>query len=126
MAKQQPVYNTAGTHVHLFNPETGGQWECPADPDLLDLYVNKRGWEYAQPRDDSLDGLFDESTAEGADQTGFDPGKASVDEVNAHLAQFASAPGEVERVLELERAGRNRKTVTDPRLPVGEDTNPGD
>lgn len=121
-AAKKPVLNVAGTHVWLHNPETGGTWECPVD--AAEVFVEKRAWEYADAPDTSADGLFDESTAEGEAQTGFDPSAHTVEEVNAHLALHAdSTPGEVERVLELERAGKNRTTVVDPR---GSGENTGD
>lgn len=107
----EPVYNAAGTHVFTTSP-TGAEWECPAD--YLPVALS-RGFTLAEPRDKSLDGLFDDSTAEGAGQTGFDPGKASVKAVNAHLAGHLAAPGEIERVLALEEAGQNRLDVKDPR-----------
>lgn len=113
----EPVYNAAGTHVFTTSP-TGDEWECP--PDYLPVALS-RGFTLAEPRDKSLDGLFDDSTAEGANQTGFDPGKASVKEVNAHLAAHLAAPGEIERVLALESAGSDRPSVEDPRNPT-----PGD
>lgn len=116
---QKPVYNTAGTHVFTQAPN-GEEWECPVD--VLDVFL-ARGFILAQPRDKSLDGLFDDSTAEGVNQTGFDPAKATVAEVNEHLTAHLSSPGEIARVMELEAAGRNRPGVTDPRL---SDQNPGD
>lgn len=113
---QDQVLNAAGTHVWMQNPETGGTWECPVD--YAETAVD-RGWVYTEAYDDSLDGLFDqpgtgpgEELEGGAIQTGFDPSEHTVAEINDHLAQHAeSAPGEVERVLELERAGQNRTTV---------------
>jgi hypothetical protein len=124
MAKNpQPVHNAAGTHTYVKNVETGQEWECPND--YLPVAL-QRGFELTEPRDTSLDGLFDDASAEGSAQTGFDPAEHTVDEVNDHLAQHAaSSPGEVVRVLELERAGKNRTTVIDPLAPVGDDT-PGD
>jgi hypothetical protein len=117
---QKPTLNNAGTHVWLHNPKTGGSWECPVD--AAETLVKYLDWEYAGAPDESFDGLFEESTAEGEAQTGFDPAEHTVEEVNAHLALHAeSAPGEVERVLELERAGKDRTTVVDPRG-AGENT----
>lgn len=105
-------YNGAGTHVHVVHAETGGRWECPLD--YLPT-AKLRGWEPAEPEGDDLDGLFDDSSAEGEEQTGFDPAEHDVAAVSAHLALHSEAsPGEVERVLELERAGKNRKTVVVP------------
>lgn len=101
-----PVTNTAGTHVWLRYPATGGEWECPRD--VADLYVRDRGWEYmAAAPDTTWDNL--------TDQTGFDPAEHTVPEVNEHLEKFAEvSPGEANRVLELEKAGQNRSTVIDP------------
>lgn len=114
-------YNGAGTHVHVVHSETGGRWECPLD--YLPT-AQLRGWEPVPPEDHTLDGLFDDSSAEGENQTGFDPAEHGVDDVTAHLAKFAEAsPGEVLRVLELERAGKNRKTVV---VPEGFDPITGD
>lgn len=112
----KPTYNADGTHVHLHNALTGGNWWCPVDAAPAMLAHPLAQWEYSDPADHSLDGLFDESTAEGEGQTGFDPSKHTVDEVNGYLAENLSAPGEIARVLELESAGKNRAGVTDPRL----------
>jgi hypothetical protein len=112
MAKdKQPVYNTAGTHVYVLTP-SGDEWECPVD--YLSVALS-RGFELTEPRDRSLDGLFDDASAEGAAQTGFDPAKATVKEIDEHLAAHVGEPGEIVRVLELEAAGKNRQ-VKDPRL----------
>lgn len=107
--KQQQHYNAAGTHVLVHNPETGGRWECP--PDYLPVALLK-GFELAEPDDEpDLTGLQDEEP----EQTGFDPSDHTGAEVEEHLATHAeSSPGEVVRVLELERAGKNRKTITVP------------
>lgn len=116
MAEQNP------THVWVQHEETGGTWQCPAD--YLPV-AELRGWQIIDAPDTDLDGLFDEPV-DGVEQTGFDPSEHSVKEVNEHLAEHAEqAPGEVERVLELERAGKDRATVTDPRT-IPSDTNPGD
>lgn len=120
MAKRKPVFNEAGTHVFVRNTESGDEWECPAG--YLPVALT-HGFELAEPRDRSLDGLFD--------QTGFDPAEHTVEEVNAHLEQHAvSSPGEVARVLALEEAGQARKTIVDPRIPAGDedstDPNPGE
>lgn len=117
---QQPIFNADGTHVFVRNTASGDEWECPAGYLPVALV---RGFELTVPRDRSLDGLFDESTAEPAgQQTGFDPAEHTVDEVNTHLRLYGeTSPGEVDRVLELERAGQNRKTVVDPRdIPTGD------
>lgn len=123
MEEQQLHFNPAGTHVYVVHAETGGQWECPVD--YLPT-ARIRGFEPCAPRDDSLDGLYD-TTTEGEAQTGFDPSVHTVAEVNAHLEAHADqSPGEVERVLALEVAGKNRATVTDPRVIEDVDNTPGD
>ena len=112
------VLNAAGTHVWMRNPANDALWEAPVDYAPV---AETRGWVYAAARDDSLDGLFDPPPAGepgqvlegGAVQTGFDPDEHSVKEINAYLAQHAeSSPGEAERVLDLERSGQHRTTVT--------------
>lgn len=121
-----PILNATGTHAFVTTP-SGDEWECPLD--YLSVAL-ARGFSLAEPRDKSLDGLFDDSTAEGANQTGFDPAKNTADEVNAHLAEHLDAPGEIERVLALEAAGKDRKTVVDPRSraddPEDSDSTSGD
>jgi hypothetical protein len=117
MAEQQePVYNAAGTHIHLYNPATNGYWECPAA--VAQTFVDARGWVYVTPPDRSLEGLFDDVPAAERPEEGvtaFDPNDHTVGEVNDYLAQYAgSSPGEVARVIELELAGKNRKTVVNP------------
>lgn len=109
------------THVWVQHEETGGTWACPAD--YLPV-AEQRGWAPIDPPDDSLDGLFDPGpSGEVVEQTGFDPAEHTVAEVNEHLAlHAATAPGEVERVLALEAAGKNRATVTDPRTDQDDDT----
>jgi hypothetical protein len=118
MAKAEQLhYNDAGTHVFVVDQD-GNEWECP----VAHLPVARlQGFTPTAPRDRSLDGLID--------QTGFDPADHSVDEVNSYLAEHADAsPGEVVRVLTLEQAGQNRKTIKDPRIATddadaGADTN---
>jgi hypothetical protein len=113
---QKPLYNADGTHVFVAAPETGDEWECPVG--YLPVAL-ARGFELTEPRDKSLDDLFDDATADGGNQTGFDPGQHTVEEVNAHLAEHAEAsPGEVVRVLALEESGKNRASVKDPRIPT--------
>lgn len=107
----EPILNATGTHAFVTTP-SGDEWECPLD--YLPVAL-ARGFSLTEPRDKSLDGLFDDSTAEGANQTGFDPGKATLKEVNAHLKSHLTSPGEIERVLALEVAGQNRPSVEDPR-----------
>jgi hypothetical protein len=117
MAAAKPVFNEAGTHVWLYNPMTDAYWEC--GPEAAEVYTGNAAWDWQYATEapgENADGLFDESTAEGEAQTGFDPAEHTVEEVNEHLELHAeSAPGEVDRVLELERAGKDRKTIVDPR-----------
>ena len=109
MATDDVNFDAERTHVWVKHSETGGVWACPVD--YLDV-ARVRGWEPTDEPDTSLDGLFDEATAEGSSQTGFDPAAHNVDEVKTYLAEHQDSPGEVERVLELERAGKNRSTIT--------------
>jgi hypothetical protein len=107
-------------HVRMENPETGGVWDCPVDY----LPVAKaRGWvesdkplpgeelEYpAAPVEE-----VDEAAAAVllASQSPFDPAAHTVAEVQEYLDTHAdSPPGEGDRVLEAERAGKNRVTLT--------------
>lgn len=110
------VLNADGTHVHMTHPDTGGAWDCPVEYAAI---AQTRGWVFADPRDDSLDGLFDEPVNTpgavlegGAVQTGFNPDDHTVGEVNDYLATVDPAGGEAARVLELERNGKNRSTIT--------------
>lgn len=113
--KNEPVFDEDGTHVYLTHPDLpeNPPWACPVG--VADSYIKDRGWLYAQPQDTTWDGLLDSTTAEpnGA-QTGFDPTATgvSVEQVNDHLKKHAEAnPGEVVRVLELEKAGAARKGI---------------
>jgi hypothetical protein len=118
MAEQEMTYNAAGTHVLVYNPETDGRWECP--PDYLPVAL-ARGFELAGPAEDDYAGLFDDAEPQ---QTGFDPTEHTAAEVTDYLALHAEqSPGEVMRVLEAERAGKDRKSVV---APDGFDPNPGD
>ena len=56
MADKKPVYNAAGTHVYLFNQETGGLWEC--GPEAAEVFVEKLGWEYADAPEEDVADLF--------------------------------------------------------------------
>lgn len=98
MAKNHP-----DAHVTVKHTKTGGVWDCPTG--YLEA-AEALGW---NPVD--TDETPDTSVIDGVQQTGFDPGQHNVDEVNTHLASHQDSPGEVERVLELERAGTNRSTV---------------
>lgn len=105
--KKEPVTNTAGTHVWMAHPGISEPWACPVD---FVKTAQERGWTYADAPGAAV-------TAEGTAQTGFDPAQHDVDVVNAHLVKHLDAPGEIERVLLLERDGKDRKTVVDPREP---------
>lgn len=95
------------------NPETGGVWACP-DP-LVSLY-ERRGWETTDDPEAVDEELLPRpvSAADPADeQTGFDPNDHTADEVNEYLDPLReTSPGEVDRVLLLERQGKNRKSIT--------------
>jgi hypothetical protein len=101
-------YNAAGTHILTVSP-TGDRWDCP--PDYLPVALLK-GFKLAEPDDaPDLTGLQDQEP----EQTGFNPADHTVAEVNEHLALHAeSSPGEVVRVIELERAGKNRTSIAVP------------
>jgi len=122
MAKTLRELNARGTHVWLHHPETDGTWECPVDVEEVFL---GRGWEHCPAPDLSLKGLFDDLPPQQRPEEGvtaFDPAEHSAADVNAYLAQHAdSAPGEVERVLGLERAGKDRSTIRDPRTTENEE-----
>jgi hypothetical protein len=101
----------SGLWVRVENPETGGVWDCPVDY----LPVAKaRGWvesdkplpgegqEYPEPAAAVFVVDFD---APGE----FDPSEHTVAEVEDHLAEY---PDDADRVLDAERAGKNRVTLT--------------
>lgn len=56
MSDQKPVYNETGTHVFMKFTESGVEWECPVSEVERHL---ARGFELCEPRDRSLDGLYD-------------------------------------------------------------------
>lgn len=114
--EQQPVLNSAGTHIWLAHPETGGVWEAPKD--VAATFVEHAGWQYTTAPGEDLSEVFANSTAEGETQTGFDPNEHTVDEINKHLLANQHAPGEIDRVLALEAAGQGRTSVKDPRPPI--------
>jgi hypothetical protein len=94
------------THTWMKNPETNDiPWACPNA--LVDLYIDKRGWE-----------LCDDPDAEpDVEVSGFNPADHTVEEVHEHIDANEDSPGEVERVLELERAGKNRKSLVGDQSP---------
>lgn len=101
------------SHVWLHNPDTDALWQSPTDYAPI---ARERGW---VDSDGPVDSEATDETASASDavevdeQTGFDPSAHKSAEVNAYLDQYRdTAPGEVDRVLALERAGKNRKTVT--------------
>jgi hypothetical protein len=95
------------THVRLYNPDTGGVWDCPVD--AVEGYL-RRGWVKS---DKPLTGEGEESpepAAEEADEEAeFDPSAHTVAEVQDHMAEN---PDDAERVLDAEAAGKNRVTLT--------------
>lgn len=111
------TYTEDGSHVFVANEETGAVWECPVD--YLEI-AKARGWTPCGKPAPSYADLFDPAPGAAA-QTGFDPAEHTVDEVNAHLAEHLESPGEIERVLQLEAAGKNRTTIHDPRPQVEND-----
>lgn len=56
MADKKPVFNRAGTHVYLYNPETDGLWEC--GPEAAEVFVDKLGWEYVDAPEEDTSELF--------------------------------------------------------------------
>lgn len=56
MAEKKPVFNRAGTHVYLYNPETGGLFEC--GPEAAEVFVDKLGWEYVDAPEEDTSDLF--------------------------------------------------------------------
>lgn len=100
----------SATHQWMRNPETDGEWACPLA--LVDVYV-KRGWEPFEPPE-PVEFLPTPVAAvdEEPEPTAFDPGDHSVKEVLAYIEQYQTdSPGEVQRVLALETAGKNRPTI---------------
>lgn len=103
--------NDTGTHVHVYNAETGGYWDCPIS---YLATARQRGWEPAERIDEGqpINAIAD---AQPVEAPLYDPANDDVDGVSGHLALYAEIdPGEVERVLDLERNGKNRKTITVP------------
>lgn len=105
--------NEAGTHVHVQHAESGARWDCPIG--VLDTY-RQLGWEPTEAVEPDLvaQGLKDPVEAP-AEPDLFDPSRHNKDEVEAHLAAHAETdPAEVIRVIDLERGGKNRTTITVP------------
>lgn len=108
---EELTYNEAGTHVLVKHVEHGGVWECPVG--VLHT-MRKLGWEPTQPDEDAdLVGLTDETQPEAP--VLFDPAEHDAKVVTEHLATHAEVnPAEVHRVIDAERAGKNRKSVVVP------------
>lgn len=114
MAETDLPINDTGTHVHVHNAETGGYWDCPIS--YLST-ARQRGWEPVERPVDEGQPINAIADAVSVEPVIFDPSAPGVtaDAVSAHLAAHAEAdPGEVERVLGIERAGKNRTTITVP------------
>lgn len=98
--------NETGTHVLTVAP-SGVPWECP-----LGYLETAKSHGYVVVDQDEF-----QAQVEGqSNDTPFDPDAENVDVVNRHL-QDAFAAGdvtEIERVLAIEAAGKNRSTITDP------------
>lgn len=77
---------------HVTMRRNGETWDCPAS--YVDT-ARKQGW---KPVDDNAPGLFDPTTK-------------SVEQVNAYLAGDVTDE-ERDRVLNAERANKNRITIT--------------
>lgn len=93
----------AATHQWVYNAETKGVWECPLD--YLPT-AKARGWVEAEAPAEE----FAERPEPDAAAT-FDPSEHTVAEVNEYLADATDV--EVERVLDAEHEGKNRKGITD-------------
>jgi hypothetical protein len=91
------------THVRLYNPDTGGVWDCPVD--AVEGYL-RRGWVKS---DKPLTGEGEESPEPAAEEAEFDPSEHTVAEVQEHNAEY---PDDADRVLEAEAAGKNRVSLT--------------
>jgi hypothetical protein len=103
------TYNDAHTHILTQNSETGGVWWCPAG--VLPAF-QARGWE---PVELVADPDVPAPNQEVQPPALFEPSAHDVDTVNAYLAANAATnPAEVVRVLNAERAGKNRKTIAVP------------
>jgi hypothetical protein len=85
-------------HTSMKHSEHGGEWEAPTA--LVD-YFKARGWEVM----DDTPAPVDSADAEAV----FDPTEHTVAEVTEHVA---TNPDDADRVLEAERAGKNRVTLT--------------
>jgi hypothetical protein len=99
-----------GTHQWMRNPDTKGEWECPIA--LVDVYT-RRGWEPFEPPEpvEYIPTPVDVQDVE-PEVTAFDPGDHTVKDVLAYIEQYQTdSPGEVQRVLALEAAGKNRPTI---------------
>lgn len=92
--------------VWLRNPETQGVWNCPID---YAPTARARGWVDADAPEDVQ--VISDDVEPVAPQ--FDPAEHTVAEVREYLDEHEeSAPGEVERVLDAERNGKNRSGIT--------------
>jgi hypothetical protein len=99
------------THTYLVNPDTKGAWRCPDA--LVDLYVKKRGWKVA-PDPEAAEDIppAPAPVLETEEPTAFDPTGKKVKDVLAYIDPLReSHPGEVARVLLLERQGEQRPTI---------------
>lgn len=100
------------THVRLENPETGGVWDSPIDYAPI---ARARGWVDSDKAlaEEEVDTTKDPATPVADVPAGFNPDEHTVAEVKEYLdALPAYKTDERDRVVELERAGKNRSTVT--------------
>jgi hypothetical protein len=100
------------THTFMVNAETKGEWRAPNA--LVELY-EKRGWKKAKDPEDVDDVVSAPAApvAEDVDPTAFDPTGQKVKDVLAYIDPLRdSHPGEVARVLLLERQNENRPSIT--------------
>ncbi len=92
-------------HTSMRHSEHGGEWEAPTA--LVD-YFTARGWEVMDDSPAPADSA-DAEAADTGEAAGFDPAAHTVAEVEEHVA---TNPDDADRVLEAERAGKNRVTLT--------------
>src|SRR5689334_8224895 len=104
------IYNDLRSHVLTRNTtegHSGEAWWCPVGA----LHsMRALGWEPVEDAPEESDVPVEEPPAPS-----FEPSDHTVDEVSEYLAgQAANNPAEVQRVLDAERAGKNRKSIAVP------------
>lgn len=96
--------------VRLENPETGGVWDAPLDYAPI---ARARGWVDSDKPVDDEDTTRDSAVSPADVPAGFNPDEHTVAEVNDYLDALPDDKAdERDRVVELERAGKNRTGIT--------------